>query len=197
MMILYLMVAFFAVDLSEQNTNCTGVTFVTRKEWNARPPKESYQYINESVPYAFIHHTAMTECNDFESCCAEMRIIQNFHMDDRGWDDIGYSFLVGGDGRVYIGRDWGVVGAHTYRYNTVGYGISFMGTFTNKLPNENAMEAVKKLIGCGVVQKYLQSDYGLYGHRDGRCTECPGDKFYEHLKTWYRWHAKGTITKYC
>lgn len=34
----------------------------------------------------------------------------------RGWDDIGYSFLVGQDGNVYEGRGWHHVGAHTQGY---------------------------------------------------------------------------------
>ena len=41
----------------------------------------------------------------------------------KGWSDIGYSFLIGGDGRVYEGRGWGRVGAHTYGYNSRAYGI--------------------------------------------------------------------------
>ena len=30
-----------------------------------------------------------------------MKGIQNYHMDSRGWSDIGYNFLVGEDGRIY------------------------------------------------------------------------------------------------
>ena len=36
------------------------------------------------VDLVFIHHTAMSPCNTLPSCSAEMRAIQNFHMDDRG-----------------------------------------------------------------------------------------------------------------
>ena len=39
-----------------------------------------------------------------------------------GWSDIGYSFLVGGDGKVYEGRGWNHVGAHTSGYNSEGIG---------------------------------------------------------------------------
>ena len=34
-----------------------------------------------------------------------------------GWDDIGYSFMIGGDGSVFEGRGWDRVGAHTYGFN--------------------------------------------------------------------------------
>ena len=52
------------------------------------------------------------------------------------WSDIGYSFLIGGDGRVYEGRGGKRVGAHTGGYNSVGYGVSFIGTFTSAYPNQ-------------------------------------------------------------
>lgn len=51
-------------------------------------------------------------------------------MDQRGWDDIGYSFLIGEDGRVYEGRGWDRVGAHAPQYNHVSIGVCFLGDFS-------------------------------------------------------------------
>jgi len=56
-----------------------------------------------------------------------------------GWDDIGYSFLIGGDGRVYEGRGWGYQGAHTFGFNSVSFGASFIGNFMQKLPTRAAI----------------------------------------------------------
>ena len=56
-----------------------------------------------------------------------------------GWSDIGYSFLVGGDGNVYEGRGWGREGAHTFGYNSVSYAASFMGDYTSTLPPTSAL----------------------------------------------------------
>lgn len=36
-------------------------------------------------------------------CTFQVRTIQTFHIESRGWDDIGYNFLVGGDGAIYVG----------------------------------------------------------------------------------------------
>lgn len=44
-------------------------------------------------------------------------------MDTNGWNDIGYSFLVGEDGNVYEGRGFDRVGAHTLGHNTVALGF--------------------------------------------------------------------------
>lgn len=42
-----------------------------------------------------------------------MRLIQNFHIESKDFDDIGYNFLVTGNGDVYEGRGWDKQGAHT------------------------------------------------------------------------------------
>lgn len=39
--------------------------------------------------------------------------MQTYHIESKSWDDIGYNFLVGGDGSVYEGRGWDKQGAHT------------------------------------------------------------------------------------
>jgi len=66
------------------------------------------------------------------------------------WWDIGYNFLVGEDGNVYEGRGWDIVGAHAKNYNAESIGITFIGTFTNRIPNSVAINAAKQLISCGV-----------------------------------------------
>lgn len=70
-------------------------------------------------------------------------------LQSSGWDDIGYSFLIGADGRVYEGRGWHRVGAHTYHYNDVGIGIAVIGNFMTYLPNPAQLRAVHDLIDCG------------------------------------------------
>jgi hypothetical protein len=56
-----------------------------------------------------------------------------------------FSFLIGGDGNVYEGRGWNVVGAHTGGYNTVGYGYCFIGDFMNLNPNSISQDAYLQL----------------------------------------------------
>lgn len=53
-------------------------------------------------------------------------------MDTKQWNDIGYNFLIGGDGNVYEGRGWGKHGAHSSPYNSKSIGICIIGNFTSK-----------------------------------------------------------------
>ncbi|XP_054713735.1 uncharacterized protein LOC129223193 [Uloborus diversus] len=167
---------------------CEGVEIVSRASWGARVPK-STEKMTVPVPHLFIHHTAMNECQDFQSCARMMRAIQNFHMDDRGWDDIGYNYLIGGDGRVYEGRGWTRVGAHTYGFNRVGIAFSLMGNFVNKLPSQTMLNATRNMIQCAIRGGYVTGDYKLHGHRDAGCTECPGQTLYNHIRNWDRFEA--------
>jgi len=101
-----------------------------------------------------------------------------------GWADIGYNFVVGEDGRVYEGRSWDKVGAHTYGWNKVAISICFMGDYSTKLPPQKALNAALELLKFGVANGRLTPEYLLYGHRDARDTECPGQMLYDLIKTW-------------
>jgi len=45
------------------------------------------------------------------------------------------------------------------------------------------------------MQDKAASNYTLHGHRDGDCTECPGQKFYELVRTWP--HYGGQLPRNC
>lgn len=113
--------------------------------------------------------------------------IQNFHINSRKWLDIGYNFLIGGDGKVYTGRGWDFEGSHTLKYNAKSIGIAFIGSFKWIAPTENQLCAAKKLIAEGLLQKKISTDYQLFGHCQLRRTDSPGQALYDVIKTWDHW----------
>lgn len=108
-------------------------------------------------------------------------------MESRNWDDIGYNFLVGGDGNVYEGRGWDKQGAHTKGFNVDSICIAFIGTFNSILPPPRQIETAKLLIETGVMEKNVREDYKLYGHRQLAPFESPGAVLFENIKTWPHW----------
>ncbi|CAF1595776.1 unnamed protein product, partial [Didymodactylos carnosus] len=92
-------------------------SIVPRATWKARAPKNITPLITP-VSYVVIHHTYSASCTDEKMCLSKMKGIQDFHMDGKGWDDIGYNFVVGADGNAYEGRGWERVGAHCKGYNS-------------------------------------------------------------------------------
>lgn len=132
--------------------------------------------------------------------------MQTYHMESKAWDDIGYNFLVGGDGDVYEGikltiflishdsqlksskgRGWDKQGAHTKGYNAGSIGIAYIGTFNKKLPNERQLNAGFLIMEEGVNLGKLTPDYKIFAHRQLIASESPGAAFYEIIKTWKHW----------
>lgn len=104
-----------------------------------------------------------------------------------GWNDIGYNFLVGGDGAAYDGRGWDKEGAHTKGFNKRSICIAFIGTFIRVTPPERQLKAARLLIKQGLELGKLSPDYGLYGHRQLMPSESPGKQLYDLIKQWPHW----------
>ncbi|XP_018526195.1 peptidoglycan recognition protein 5 [Lates calcarifer] len=156
------------------------VSIVSRAEWGAAAPKKK-ESLKGSAQRAIIHHTALPSCEGLKKCKDHVASIQRGHMTDRGFDDIGYNFLVAANGTVFEGRGWGVVGAHTKGNNHDSVGIAFMGNFNNDTPSKEAILSVKQLLQSGVSKGFLHNKFSLFGHRDLGSTECPGNKLYAAL----------------
>uniref|UniRef100_A0A1B0FQ94 Peptidoglycan recognition protein LC n=2 Tax=Glossina morsitans morsitans TaxID=37546 RepID=A0A1B0FQ94_GLOMM len=160
---------------------------VTRKEWFARPHRDTVVPLNLPVERVIVSHTASDICKTLEACIYRLGFIQNFHMDSRDFGDIGYNFLLGSDGRVYEGRGWDLQGAHTKGYNSNSLGISFIGTFNTGVPNDAQLQAFRLLIDEALRLKKLVENYKLYGARQFAPTESPGLALYKLIQTWPHW----------
>ena len=125
-----------------------------------------------------IHHTATTFGNE--------AIVNQWHL-DRGFDEMGYHFLIGngsrsGDGQVEVGPRWPKQkwGAHTKtpdnRFNDFGIGICLVGNFQVGYPTAAQMRSVDKLVAYLMKKYNIPADHVL-GHGDCKSTECPGKNF--------------------
>lgn len=163
-----------------------------RCRWGAAPYRGHPKPLKLPLGFLYVHHTYVPApaCTDFAHCAADMRSMQRFHQDTRGWDDIGYSFVVGSDGYLYEGRGWHWVGAHTLGHNSRGFGVAFVGNYTAALPTQAALRALRdQLPACALRAGLLRADYALLGHRQLVPTDCPGDALFGLLRTWPRFAA--------
>lgn len=158
-----------------------------RCRWGAAPYRGHPTPLQLPLGFLYVHHTYVPAppCTTFRSCAADMRSMQRFHQDERHWDDIGYSFVVGSDGYVYQGRGWHWVGAHTRGHNSRGFGVAIVGNYTGSLPSEAALTTVRDLLpSCAVRAGLLRPDYKVLGHRQLVRTACPGNALFNLLRTW-------------
>lgn len=171
-------------EFTDNEVHSYNFPFVTRAQWRARTAKEKLP-LTTPVPYVVIHHSHWpAACHTAEDCKQAMRAMQNFHMDDRGWWDIGYSFAVGSEGVAYEGRGWEILGAHALHFNSVSIGICLIGDWSTELPPAEQIKTAQSLIAAGVELGFISSAYKLVGHRQVRDTECPGDALFEAIKKW-------------
>jgi hypothetical protein len=104
--------------------------------------------------------------------------VRKWHVDGRGWSDIGYHFLIDRNGNVAGGRPIERTGAHVKGHNTGTIGVSLFGghggekdgSFDDNFTEEQGA-ALRRLVAR------LQAEYGpglkLSGHHEYANKACP------------------------
>ncbi len=150
-----------------------------RDPWAVSEPK-AWRYI-------VIHHSATDN-----GSAAEFDV----HHRKRGWDELGYHFVIdngkgGPDGRVEVGNRWKTqkTGAHTggtpgNEYNKDGIGICLVGDFRNRLPSAAQLASLRRLVGY-LVDRYHIAPENIIGHCDApnTNTQCPGAALHRYIVT--------------
>jgi len=158
-----------------------GYGIVRRAAWGAESLKANHDPM-EKITRITLHHTAELPSLTRRSDAEVVKGVQNFHRNQRGWADIGYHWLIGVDGNVYEGRLLNIQGAHAGGGNNKeNLGISVMGNFTTGLPEARQLRTVEVFLDRQLARYGLPVDK-LYGHRDFKATECPGDRLYAWLQ---------------
>nr|AII97728.1 BLTX341 [Nephila pilipes] len=182
------------VSLKDDSAPCDGIEIVSRKEWRARAPVR-FKELKLPLNHVIIQHTTSYPCKTKPQCIRNIQFIQDYHLDYKGWGDIAYNFLIGGDGRVYEGVGWRIVGSHSINFNTLSLGIAFIGDYSNVVPSQKMLNATLDLIECGVQEGYLRPRPEIHGHRDVACTDSPGNKLYAIIRQWDNYKG-GRLTSY-
>ena len=125
-----------------------------------------------------LHHTA--------SSAGSVESVHEAHI-GRGWDGIGYHFLIGNgkgmdDGEIQSTFRWReqIHGAHAKspnnEYNEYGIGICLVGNFEDTDPSDAQLASVKRLVSV-LKREYQLTDAQVIAHRDVKATACPGKNF--------------------
>ncbi len=162
-----------------------GAVDVGRSQWHARPLRPNHEPMQPPWRITVHHSAEPLHSGSLAATKAEVRRIQQFHQDGRGWADLGYHFLIDREGRVIEGRPLQYQGAHAYGDNNIGnVGVCLLGNFAadperggdylrvQSIPGAQ-LAALDELVGT------LRSHYGIarhevHGHAEMRGTACPG-----------------------
>lgn len=107
---------------------------------------------------------------------------QNFTVEDidrwhkqKGWQGIGYHYVIYLDGSVHKGRNEEVIGAHCLGHNAYSIGVCYIGGIDkNNKPKDTRTDAQKQaLINLLKSLKEKYPNAIIYGHRDFSKKDCP------------------------
>lgn len=122
--------------------------------------------INEII----VHCTATPEGKDFS-----VADIDRWHR-ARGFDGIGYHYVVCRDGSVHKGRDVAKIGAHCKGHNAGSIGVCYVGGMTadGKTPKDTRTEAQRAALRA-LVERLRREHPGasVHGHNEYSSKACP------------------------
>lgn len=141
---------------------------VDRAGWKAAPAKRVSRMLKPAVG-VWLHHSVSADGG-----ASTVRSIQKFHTGQRGWSDIGYSWVYSPSERTfYEARGRNVVGAHTSGQNGTTEGLCVLGNFETSRPPQHVVDDVAAFLRWRGLPL-------LGGHKDAprAATACPGRHLY-------------------
>lgn len=124
--------------------------------------------------WAQVHHTWKPNHADFNGSNhqALQNGMRNYHVNTRGWQDIGQHLTLFPDGTFLTGRSFGINPAGVSGYNAGAFMIEMIGDFDkgkDKLEGKQLQAALK-------VYNYLEKHCGasILFHREKAAKSCPG-----------------------
>ncbi len=143
--------------------------------WGKRTPNYTTMEYDWDYTTVAIHHSG----NNGEKNPVE---IETKHMVTRGWDDVGYHYLIPPNGDIYEGRYLAYKGSHVEKANTGKIGILIMGDFEHQIWDFDDDPTAAQLNSAVALIDTLKSHFKLDklgGHKDYKAgTECPGGELY-------------------
>jgi N-acetylmuramoyl-L-alanine amidase len=123
-----------------------------------------------TIKEIIVHCAATPEGKDYT-----VADIRKWHL-ARGFNDIGYHYVIYRDGSVHKGRSEDVVGAHCTGHNTNSIGVCYIGgVATDGKTPKDTRTAEQKSALLGVL-KQLKSKYPnatIHSHKDFANKACP------------------------
>ena len=144
--------------------------FVDRNMWDAQPPRggEFDALTPWRVKGVVIHHSGV---ENGPKGTAAVHAFERHHL-SKGWDGIGYNWLVDETGTIFEWRGWEARGAATKGWNSKSISVCYTG-YGFKRPHGNALESIKALVGKA--EEHFGRDMWVSTHRRKSTTTCPGD----------------------
>lgn len=128
--------------------------------------KKSKRTIKEII----IHCAATPEGKDFT-----VDDIRKWHL-ARGWNDIGYHYVIGRHGELWEGRPVDNIGAHCVNHNRYSIGVCYVGGCAKDGKTAKDTRTLQQKAQLLLLLQELRKLYPkakIYGHRNFAKKDCP------------------------
>ncbi len=101
--------------------------------------------------------------------------IRDWHVNGRGWSDIGYHYVIYLDGTVHPGRPVERSGAHTKGQNSNSIGICYIGGLGSSMEAKDTRtpEQKESLLLLLKTLKKMHPEATIHGHNEFAAKSCP------------------------
>ena len=117
-----------------------------------------------------LHCAATREGKDFS-----VDTIREWHVNGRGWQDIGYHWVIRLDGSIEVGRPLEKSGAHTKGHNKDSVGVCYIGGCDADGKPKDTMNPEQEKAWRMIVLslRTLYGDLTIHGHNEFANKACP------------------------
>jgi N-acetylmuramoyl-L-alanine amidase len=118
-----------------------------------------------------VHCSATREGQDIP-----IETIKKWHIEGRGWSDIGYHFYIDINGKIQMGRNIAKIGAHCKGQNRNSIGICYCGGVEadGKTPKDTRTDEQKEaLLAVLRTLKAMYPEAIIHSHKDYANKACP------------------------
>lgn len=102
-----------------------------------------------------------------------IRQIRNLHVNNNGWGDIGYHYIVDRNGNVWEGRPLTWQGAHVANQNPGNLGVMCLGNFEIERPSTAQFDALTGFVSALAAHHRIPRR-NISTHLELASTLCPG-----------------------
>jgi hypothetical protein len=177
------------------------LSLTTRNQWGARPPNLASLDPMTGIIALTLHHkgepdSSGNQCPDYGGVA--LRCIQNAHMDENGWADIGYHFVMDKNNALFEARQLeGIFGNGIFTLGSqvlgrnfeAGIGLCLLGDYETEAVDLNQQRALEKAM-TALCRRYglVSSQLTYHSQLAGDMRPCPGqnikakfDEIVEHV----------------